>query len=183
MPRRYSSSSSQPALDRPRLIPHAGLPGQDGTTRFAYSMEAVGAARDAFKLIPLLPTPLSSSSAAAGTSSTFPAVAAAIGGGKGGEATSALSAGVGATLGDTSGVQVGLDLFFFCFTSSFLLAAAFFFCKPQALTQPPRPLNLRKKIKLNRYLRARPRAGRRPRGRTPRRRRRAARRRIEEEEK
>ena len=144
MPRRYSSSSSQPALDRPRLIPHAGLPGQDGTTRFAYSMEAVGAARDAFKLIPLLPTPLSSSSAAAGTSSTFPAVAAAIGGGKGGEGTSALSAGVGATLGDTSGVQVGLDLFFFLFHLVVLACRCLFFLQTSSshststASQPPK---------------------------------------------
>ena len=96
MPRR----PSQPAhLDRPRLIPHAGLPGLDGTTRFAYSMEAAGAARDSFKRIPQLPTPLS---AAASSPSAVVSAAGGVGALGGGEAA---VGGPSAVSGGTSGVQ------------------------------------------------------------------------------
>ena len=106
MPRRHPSS--QPALDRPRLIPHAGLPGLDGTTRFAYSMEAVGAARDAFKLLPLLPTPLSASSSS--PSGAVTVAAAGVGALGRGEAA---AGGATALAGGTSGVQVCFVAFFF----------------------------------------------------------------------
>ena len=159
MPRRHPSS--QPALDRPRLIPHAGLPGLDGTTRFAYSMEAVGAARDAFKLLPLLPTPLSASSSS--PSGAVTVAAAGVGALGRGEAA---AGGATALAGGTSGVQVCFVAFFFL---SFLRSSPLFF-----LLFRPRPLSLnlsasrpRKKIRLF-FLRARPRAGPRPRARTPR---------------
>ena len=159
MPRRHPSS--QPALDHPRLIPHAGLPGLDGTTRFAYSMEAVGAARDAFKLLPLLPTPLSASSSS--PSGAVTVAAAGVGALGRGEAA---AGGATALAGGTSGVQVCFVAFFFL---SFLRSSPLFF-----LLFRPRPLSLnlsasrpRKKIRLF-FLRARPRAGPRPRARTPR---------------
>ena len=97
MPRRYS----QPVLDRPRLIPHAGLPGLDGTRRFAYSMEAAGAARDAFKLLPLLPSPLSTAAASSSPSDVVAVAAGGPGALGGGEAA---VGGASAVAGGTSGV-------------------------------------------------------------------------------
>ena len=132
MPRRHPSS--QPALDRPRLIPHAGLPGLDATTRFAYSMEAVGAARDAFKLLPLLPTPLSASSSS--PSGAVTVAAAGVGALGRGEAA---AGGATALAGGTSGVQVCFVAFFFSFLSSFV---ASFFPLVSTSTSLSQPLGL-----------------------------------------
>ena len=123
MPRRHPSS--QPAhLDRPRLVPHAGLPGLDGTTRFAYSMEAAGVARDAFKLLPLLPTPLSASSSSSSSASPSAVAAAAdsgvgaLGGGV------AVAGGASAVAGGTSGLQVW-SFFFLLFVVTLPLSLFF----------------------------------------------------------
>lgn len=98
MPRKFSSQPSH--LDRPRLVPHAGLPGLDGTSRFAYSMEAAaGAARDAFKLIPQLPL---SAAAASSPSAAVVAAAGGLGALGGGEAA---VGGPSAAAGGTAGVQ------------------------------------------------------------------------------
>ena len=158
MPRRHSS---QPApLDRPVLVPHAGLPGLDGTRRFAYSMEAAGAARDAFKLLPLLPTPLSGASASSTGGAPGPALVAAAAGGVGALGGGEAAAGVGgasALAGGSSGVQVCSFDFFVWFEEE----------------QKTFSLSLNLSLSFNvipfySLPRARPKAGPRPRGRTPR---------------
>jgi len=118
MPRRHHETSSLP-LDRPRLVKHLGLPGQASTSRFSYSFETAGGpVRDAFKVLPLLPTPLTTTTAAgpAAVMMTTAATAATTGAGGGaGGLPTGVAAGVGATLGDTSGVQVRRELSFFSF--------------------------------------------------------------------
>lgn len=64
-----------PLEDAPRLVPHAGLPGVDGTSRFCYGFVATGAASPSLASAPHAPAALDPSTPVSGAPADVPAAA------------------------------------------------------------------------------------------------------------